>query len=191
MHRTLIFLILSIFIFSCSTKKNNDNNRKDKIFTFSKSELKDIDSTAILDSIRFISNDTITDNDLIFMRFNRLSSEMSNNIDIIKLKQEKTLNYLQIARLSSELSSSIYSTYKEDANKLIEEVKEDLKKDSLNRSILDSLSIQLNKSDTVTMRYLEVKSLRQYHRKDLSVVRDTVYTVFDLMDNLIRNEDIK
>ena len=91
MHRTLIFLILSIFIFSCSTKKNNDNNRKDKIFTFSKSELKDIDSTAILDSIRFISNDTITDNDLIFMRFNRLSSEMSNKIDIIKLKQEKTL----------------------------------------------------------------------------------------------------
>lgn len=189
--KIILFLILIITFYSCSSKSSVDKSRDEKILVFQKSELKKFDSTATLDSLRTISSRNIKDNDLYYMRIIKLGDTLSYNNKTEKLKQEKLETYLQMLRLSIGVSKVLTQTYKEDVQKLLQEVKSGIKRDSEDLLRMDDLSAKMKKSDTVTMRYVEIKSLMQYHRADLSVARDTVFTVFDKMNNLIRVSDVK
>lgn len=189
--KSLFLPILIVTFYSCSSKANVEKGREEKIFTFSKMTLKDVDSTYVLDSVRIIKYDTVTDHDLEFMRFNKISAKLQENQEAIKQVQSKTISALQIARLSRGLNDVLFDTYKSDADKYIKEAKEMMSNDSIYRKEMDLISVRMEKSDTSNLKFLQVRSLMQYHRKDLSVSRDTIFTFFDPMGNIIRQEDIK
>lgn len=186
-----IIIAALVILVSCSTKSNVEKSRQDKIFTFSKANLKEVDSSYVLDSVRILDYDTVTDFNLEVMRFNKIMNKLDDNQEMIKLKQSQTETNIQIARLSTGLDNVLVESYRDDAKKLIKEVDDLMREDSVYRHEMNLLSSRMEKADTIALQYLQVKSLRQIKRPDLSVLRDTIFTFFDPMGNIIRQEDIK
>lgn len=189
--KALLLPIMIITLYSCSSKNTLEKSRQEKIFTFSKANLKEVDSSYVLDSVRILDYDTVTDFNLEVMRFKKIMSKINDNQEIIRLKQSKTETNIQIARLSSGIDDVLVDTYRNDAKKLMKEVDDLMLEDSIYRQEMNLLSIRMEKADTIKLKYLQVRSLRQIKRPDLSVLRDTIFTFFDPMGNIIRQEDIK
>jgi hypothetical protein len=152
--------------------------------------MKTIDSTNILDSVNLLKFDTVTQKKIYVKKvlniYNLIDDGQSKVHDILK---DNKLN-LQMVALSAGLDKKLYDNYREEAEQKIDEAKEINKKDSVYQKQADSLTKITAASDSIKPLYFQIKCLIQYHRKDLSVARDTGYAYINLNKDIVRSEDI-
>jgi|GEM_PF-4538882 len=185
------FLLIAIILFSCQNKaiKEKENLQKN-LFTFFKENLKSVDSTYHLDSVRIIKTDTVTANTILFRKIMLLYddiNEKQKQFDELKESQNSDAQMIRLTRgLDNALFKNSVDEYKKKMGKmkLIKDENEDIFKKA------DSLSEILKTTDSTTLVYFQIKCLIQYQRKDLSVYRDTGFAFLNPEKNIVRKEDI-
>ena len=174
-------LCLVLILFTSCKSAIVDKNLSKKLFVYFKENLKRIDSTWSLDSLRVLKLDTVSENLLIDLKASRLFDEQSYNMDELLLLQKKVKRNIQLEKSYAALYpygdswKTLYDNCREDIKDGLQEIKEKFQKDSSFTLLIDSLKNQSKTADSTRLLYYEVKCLRQFHRLDLTVRRDTVY----------------
>jgi hypothetical protein len=147
----LLFLIITVFLFSCKSKKETEKESIGRTLKiYSSAQLKDIDSTLNLDSLRIIRIDTVSSREDLMFKI--LSLQESFNI----LKEEsqsatKKLEYsvYQLRLLRSMNSSrSDLSIFEDDVKYQHAEA----------QKIIEEMALMANKIDTLAGMWFSVDS---------------------------------
>src|SRR6185312_17069810 len=99
-------LLIAVILFSCQNKsmKEKENLQKN-LFTFFKENLKNVDSTYHLDSVRIIKTDTVTANTILYRKIMLLYDDINEKQkQFDELKESQNLDE-QIIRLIKELDN--------------------------------------------------------------------------------------
>lgn len=184
-------LILIGSFFSCNNKEATQRKNLDKnLFKFFSENLKSIDSTLHLDSVRIIKFDTITKTSILYQKILSIYLEVDDNNDKFKeIKKTQNLD-AQMIRLTAGLSNSLYENSMDDYKQKNEEMKALHNVGLVLLKKADSLTDILKTADSTTLVYFQVKCLIQYQRKDLSVKRDTAFAFLNPERNIVRRTDV-
>ena len=190
MKLILLLTSLAIATFSCNNKSVKLSEVKvNELRTHFVELLKDYDSTAKLDSFRFIRLDTITPKIIYNVLFNSITKKHEYDMKILKSDLDIYKSQVQMLRISAGLSKSLFQTYKEETDDQNKKIQTRLHNDSLLELDMKNINDLMAKADSQTLKYYQAVVLYQYKRKDMSVKKDTGYVYLNLDKNIIRVED--
>ena len=119
-----------------------------------------------------------------------LLTKRSSVLDEHDLLQIELDANLKLTKLYNGVSRTLWEHYRDEAKEQMEKSRALLLKDSLYGKTYDSLKVVLLAADSIKLLYYEVQCLRQFHRKDMTVKRDTVYAVLTPDKNLIKKDEL-
>lgn len=129
--------------------------------------------------------------DVIEIRQGYIIDYRNANMDNIDILQSKLDDNIKLVKLYNGLDKTLWDHYKTEAKEQSNKIHELLLRDSLYGKSYDSLKASLIGADNKILLYYMAQCLRQYHRKDMTVKRDTVYVFLSPEKNIINREELK
>lgn len=186
MRKLYLFLSLSIFI-SCQSKEEKLRKEIQPIVINYYKELAKEDKLT-LDSVKILKIDTLTEKKDSVNSYWRLHHRYTSSIGLFKAQGDLVRSNLNLMRLSSGLSSSLYENAKSDFENEQEKFNEMVRISDIQSKRLDALDklIQSRKLDSITPKgFIVLSSIKARNAKNEANDYDSLSLVLDL-DKRIR-----
>lgn len=184
-------LVIALIFFSCKEKSQEvSDSLNNNLFTYFKENLKSVDSTYKLDSVRVIKFDTMAKSDLLFVKLLTVYDDIDQKNSVIKSNIERNKTNIQLIKLYKGLDQILFENSIEDAKKLVAETNEIQDQVKGLSKYADSLTNEQNLADTAKLIYYQVRCLVQYQRKDMSVKRDTGFAFLTPEKVIVKFDDM-
>lgn len=184
-------LVIALIFFSCKEKSQEvSDSLNNNLFTYFKENLKSVDSTYKLDSVRVIKFDTMAKSDLLFVKLLTVYDDIDQKNSVIKSNIERNKTNIQLIKLYKGLDQTLFENSIEDAKKLVAETNEIQDQVKGLSKYADSLTNEQNLADTAKLIYYQVRCLVQYQRKDMSVKRDTGFAFLTPEKVIVKFDDM-
>lgn len=187
MKKLILLIILQFVFFAC---KSEEEKMTEVAKVFLQEDIKQNKEFKSLDSLKLIKVDTITHKRQALEYWSQMVDKLKFYSEMSELSFEKYKSSKNMLGLYSMLDSP------ELIRIQTSDTKDDLKEYKMYD---DSLGILLKKSEifkTKLDKFDSIKPVNYYHhynlllrRKDNSILRDTVFIVYDLDKNIIRYSD--
>lgn len=191
MAKIFLSILLTAILCSCQHAKVKaiSDTKETELRTFFLETYKGIDSTIKIDSFRFVRLDTISLKEKYFYAAGRLSDRIEECTEEAKKNNELLQTELQLMRLYSGLSTSLYKNASDDFDKYHQKVSDAIAKGKGLIAKQDSLNKLATKSDSLNPVGYEAICLYQIRYKDQSIKKDTAYIVLNQEKNIVKRED--
>jgi hypothetical protein len=185
--RLLLFTFV-VMIMACNNEQAGiaEPKKIDAYRVWMEANTKRIDSTAVLDSFRFVRYDTVTQRQWVLTAVDNIHDDHRNVLEVMKSDVELMKSYSDIARLYRSLDQSMFVMYRDKALDLEKEVKDLARHRDEGAVIVDSLIKKVYPvADSVTPIAFYAACFYQRRSGDQTVTRDTAYLLVNLNKDII------
>jgi hypothetical protein len=185
-------IIISFVIIACNSKKEGSIPKtkiQDDVFVFTREAIKAADSSLVLDSVRLLHIDTVTQKRKYYLMAGYLDKAMDKAQKEYDEYATQVKYHSSMMKLAAGLSKTLFENSREESQDYLNKLQAAVDRMQAISKANDSLVLLAQKADSSILINYDAVFIFQITRPDRTMIRDTGNVFLTPDFHLIRRED--